>query len=210
MLCDTPVESFLGGGHVTGVRTATGSELRCDLVIAGVGVLPETALAATAGLPCDNGISVDELTRTADPNIFAAGDCTCHPNALLGRRIRLESVQNATEQAKAAALNMLGGSEPYRELPWFWSDQYDLKLQIAGIPSNDDQLVVRGSPDEGAFAVFYLADGQLTAVEAVNRPRAFMAGKKIIAARAAIDVDMLLETHRSMSEIAREALAQRR
>ncbi len=205
--CDTPVAAFTGGKKVSGVRTAGGAEFPCDLVIAGIGVAPETRLAASAGLACDNGISVDELARTTNPRVFAAGDCTSHPNAALGRRIRLESVQNASDQAKAAALNMLGASTAYTELPWFWSDQYDLKLQIAGLARSDCQQVIRGEVREGSFAVLHLADGRLLATEAVNRSRAFIASKKLIVAGVSVDPAALAATDRSLADVAREALS---
>jgi 3-phenylpropionate/trans-cinnamate dioxygenase ferredoxin reductase subunit len=197
---------FVGRHEVTGVQTDSVGQVPCDLVIAGIGVEPEIALAEQAGLRCDNGICVDEFCRTSDPHVFAAGDCTSHPSIQLGRRLRLESVANALAQGRAAALNMLESKVLYDELPWFWSDQYELKLQIAGLAQQDHQQVMRGEPAEGSFAVFYLADGRMTAVEAVNRPRAFMAGKKLISAGAPVSEHALAQTDRTMHDIAREAL----
>ena len=201
--CNTAVTAFTGTERVEAVHTAAGDELGCDVVIAGIGVLPVTALAERAGIACANGIQVDEFTQTSATNVFAAGDCTNHPNSVLGRRLRLESVQNAADQGKAAARNMLGDRHPYAQLPWFWSDQYELKLQIAGIPSGAEQQVLRGEPAADAFAVFYLADGQVTAVEAVNRPRAFMAGKKLIASGARVSAAQLANTDRPLTELTR-------
>ena len=152
-------------------------------MIIGVGVTPDTALAESAGLAVDNGIVVDEFARTSDPDIVAAGDCTNHYNRIYDRRLRLESVQNATDQAKTAASTLCGKLEAYNALPWFWSDQYDLKLQIAGLSTGYDQTVIRGDPDSSKFALYYLAQGELLAVDAVNSPKDFMTGKKWIAER---------------------------
>jgi 3-phenylpropionate/trans-cinnamate dioxygenase ferredoxin reductase subunit len=142
-------------------------------------------------LPCDNGIVVDEFARTPDPNVVAAGDCTNHPHPKLGRRMRLESVPNAIHQAKVAAATLVGAPVAYSEVPWFWSDQYDLKLQIVGLSSGYDEVVLRGQPASKAFAAFYLARGELLAVDAVNSPREFAAAKKLVASSARIAPDAL-------------------
>src|SRR5690606_13416221 len=181
--CGTIVSGFTGTGRVEAVETAGSLSFACDVAIVGVGVEPDVELALTGGLPCDNGIVVDERGRTADPLIVAAGDCTNHPHPLAPGRVRLESVQNAIEQAKAAASNFAGEPHAYSEVPWFWSDQYDLKLQIAGLAQGYDDAVVRGDPAENRFAVYYLRAGELAAVEAVNAPRDFMFARKAIAAR---------------------------
>jgi 3-phenylpropionate/trans-cinnamate dioxygenase ferredoxin reductase subunit len=148
-------------------------------------------LARAAGLPCDNGIVVDEFARTADANVVAAGDCTNHPHPKLGRRMRLESVPNAIHQAKVAAATLVGAPVAYSEVPWFWSDQYDLKLQIVGLSTGYDEVVLRGQPATRAFAAFYLARGELLAVDAVNSPREFAAAKKLVASGARIAPEML-------------------
>ena len=182
--CNMSVSAFTGtpdgrvGGVVCGDR-----EFPCDFVIVGVGIVPETALPASAGLRCETGISVDEHCQTSDPHIYAAGDCTNHPSVRYGRRVRLESVDNAVEQAKTAAMNICGKPARHEHVPWFWSDQYDLKLQIAGLSTGYDQAVVRGDPDGGKFALYYLAQGELLAVDAVNSMKDFMTGKKWIAER---------------------------
>jgi 3-phenylpropionate/trans-cinnamate dioxygenase ferredoxin reductase subunit len=176
---------------VAAVETSDGRQFSCDVVIVGIGIEPNVELAARAGLECSNGIVVDECARTADPNIVAAGDCTNHPHPLLERRVRLESVPNAIHQAKVAAATLLGTPTPYSEVPWFWSDQYDLKLQIAGLSTGYDQVVLRGDPAARSFAAFYLRAGQLLAVDAVNSPREFIAGKKLVANRARIAPDVL-------------------
>ena len=184
LFCNTSVTSFVGAedGRVRAVACGE-REFPCDFVIVGVGIVPESTLAASAGLRCENGITVDDACQTSDPNIYAAGDCTCHPSVRYGRRLRLESVDNAVEQAKTAATNICGKPARHTHVPWFWSDQYDLKLQIAGLSTGYDQAVIRGDPEGGKFALYYLAQGELLAVDAVNSPKDFMTGKKWIAER---------------------------
>jgi len=164
--------------------------------------VPNIELAARAGLECSNGIVVDEHARTADPHIVAAGDCTNQPLALLERRVRLESVPNAIHQAKVAAATLLGTPTAYSEVPWFWSDQYDLKLQIAGLSTGYDEVVVRGDPAARSFAAFYLRAGQLLAVDAVNSPKEFIAGKKLVANRARIAPDVLRDAGVDLTPLA--------
>jgi len=185
-------ETFEGAAHVEAVRTNLG-RMPADVVLAGIGIMPNCELAQAAGLGCDNGIIVDEYGATVDPDIFAAGDCTSHP-AFAGGRIRLESVQNAIDQAKHAALAMLGKPVPYREVPWFWSDQYDLKLQIAGLARPGDLTVLRGNPVTRKFSVFHLREGIVAAVEAVNAAPDYIVGRKLIAARARIAPERLADT----------------
>jgi 3-phenylpropionate/trans-cinnamate dioxygenase ferredoxin reductase subunit len=189
--CGAGVKAFVGADRVTAVETSDGRKFACDVAIVGIGIEPNVELAARAGLECSNGIIVDELARTADPNIVAAGDCTNHPLPLFERRVRLESVPNAIHQAKVAAATLLGSPSPYSEVPWFWSDQYDLKLQIAGLSTGYDEVVLRGDPAARSFAAFYLRAGQLIAVDAINSPREFIAGKKLVASRARIAHDVL-------------------
>ena len=181
------VVAFAGAGAgeeaLGAVVCADGERVAADVAVVGVGVAPNVELAAAAGLACDDGIVVDEHARTSDPNIYAAGDCTNHPNPLLGRRLRLESVPNAMEQSRVAAANMAGASKTYAAMPWFWSDQYDLKLQMAGFPEAQDEAVVRGDPAERSFATFYLRRGRLAAAEAVNCPREFMAARQLLGRR---------------------------
>ena len=156
------------------------STVDADLVIVGVGVEPNVEVAFDAGLACDNGIVVDERCVTSDPSIFAAGDCTNHPNALLDRRLRLESVPNAMEQSRVAASNLTGGDKRYASIPWFWSDQYDLKLQMVGFSSDGDESITRGEPETHEFAMFHFHDGKVVAAEVVNSPREFMVAKQLI------------------------------
>jgi len=187
IILSAKVGGFTGKKRVAATRLADGEELRSDVVIIGVGAVPNTELAESAGLEIDNGIVVDERCRSSDRNVYAVGDCTWHPNPLLHRRLRLESVQNALDQAKTAALNICGEDGVYAEVPWFWSDQYDHKLQIAGLSEGYDDTVVRGDPDERAFACYYLHDGRVIAVDAVNSARDFLQAKPLIAANAIVD-----------------------
>jgi 3-phenylpropionate/trans-cinnamate dioxygenase ferredoxin reductase subunit len=184
-------EAFDGAGQMEAVRTNLG-RVAADFVLAGIGIVPNCELAQAAGLPCDNGITVDEYGATSDLDIFAAGDCTSHP-AFAGGRVRLESVQNAIDQAKHAALAMLGKPVAYREVPWFWSDQYDLKLQIAGLAHPGDVTVLRGDPGSRKFSVFHLRDGIVAAVEAVNAAPDYIIGRRLIAARARIAPNRLAD-----------------
>lgn len=152
-----------------------------DIVLVGVGVIPATQLAESAGLEVNNGIVVDEFARTSDLDIVAAGDCTSHHNPIYDMQMRLESVQNANDQAKIAAKTLCGKLEPYRALPWFWSDQYELKLQIAGYSAGFDKVVLRGDASVGrSFSAFYFRGNKLLAVDAVNRPKEFMMAKRFL------------------------------
>jgi 3-phenylpropionate/trans-cinnamate dioxygenase ferredoxin reductase subunit len=199
--CNASVAAFHGRDQVTAVETAAGRRFTCDIVVVGVGIVPEVSLAEASGLKCDNGIHVDGHARTDEPSIVAAGDCTNHPNPFAGRRIRLESVHNAIEQAKTAALSLLEKSEPYAQVPWFWSDQYDLKLQIAGLSGDHDQVIIRGNSNESRFSACYLRAGRLVAVEAVNSPRDFMFGKKLIAAEVVVTPEQLADSAISLGDL---------
>ncbi len=177
ILESTGLDRLLGDRRVTGVRLASGAELPADFVIVGVGILPGTALAEAAGLAIENGIKTDDYGRTSDPHIWSAGDCASFPWA--GGRLRLESVGNAIEQAEMVADNMLGKVTPYTAHPWFWSDQYDTKLQIAGLNTGYDRIVTRGPAGEAVSFWYYRGD-TLLAVDAMNDPRAYMVGKRLI------------------------------
>ena len=183
------VSSFEGDGHVERVSCTDGSSFEADLVVVGVGVVPNVELAEAAGLECDNGIVVDDHAQTSDPDIYAAGDCTNHPNALLDRRLRLESVPNAMEQSRVAAANLLGGDKTYSSVPWFWSDQYDLKLQMVGFSTQADHSVHRGDPTSQEFAIFYFKDGVVIAADAVNSAREFMVARQLVGKQ--VDPDLL-------------------
>jgi 3-phenylpropionate/trans-cinnamate dioxygenase ferredoxin reductase subunit len=166
---------------------ADGEAIACGAALVSVGAAPATSLAEAAGLKVDNGVWVDETARTEDPAIWAAGDCTNFPSPIYGRRMRLESVPNAIDQAKAAAANMAGRRALYDAVPWFWSDQYDVKLQTAGVADGADERLARGDPRGRRYAVWYFREGRLIAVDAVNDPASFLAGKRLIAAKAAPD-----------------------
>ncbi|MCI5076005.1 FAD-dependent oxidoreductase [Oricola sp.] len=178
------VAGIAGTARAEGVELASGEIVPADLVLVAVGAAPVTELADAAGLAVDRGIVVDEACRTSAPDIFAAGDCTVFPSQRYGRRIGLESVQNAADQAKAAALSMLGEEVVYDPVPWFWSDQYDVKLQIAGLAQGYDRTELVGDPGEGRFALRYFAGDTLLAVDAVNDPRSHMMARKQLAAQA--------------------------
>jgi 3-phenylpropionate/trans-cinnamate dioxygenase ferredoxin reductase subunit len=175
----TLVTGFEGEGRVQRVLCGDKS-FDADLVIVGIGIIPNVEIAQAAGIETDNGIVVDDHCRTSAPDVYAAGDCTNHPNPLLHRRLRLESVPNAMEQARVAVANMCGGDKVYASIPWFWSDQYELKLQMLGFSADGDTQVVRGDMDANTFAVFYLKDGKLVAADAVNSPKEFMVCKQLI------------------------------
>lgn len=173
----TAIERLTGEGRITGARLADGRSIAADIAIVGIGILPATELAEAAGLAVENGIAVDAFGRSSDPAIWAAGDCASFPYE--GRRIRLESVQNAIDQAEAVAANMLGAGRPYAPVPWFWSDQYDAKLQIAGLNTGYDRVVVREG-SEGGLSHWYFAGPRFLAVDAINDPRAYMVGKRLL------------------------------
>ncbi|HSW14577.1 MAG TPA: FAD-dependent oxidoreductase [Solimonas sp.] len=187
------VQALEGNGKAEAVVLQDGTRLPADIVIVGIGLIPNTELAQQCGVAVDNGILVDLYSQTSDPDIVAAGDCTNHDNGFLGRRIRLESVPNASEQARVAAATICGKQVPHASVPWFWSDQYNLKLQMAGLSQGHDRVVVRGSMEQDSFAAFYLQDGVVIAVDTVNRPQDFMFGKKIVAGKLRPDPAMLAD-----------------
>ncbi len=178
-------------GRVSGIRFADGNVVACDLLLVGVGAIPNDEMAQATGLQCEGGVVVDADARTSVPNVFAIGDVTRRPLAIYNRMFRLESVPNALEQAKRAACAMTGKAPPAPDVPWFWSDQYSVKLQIAGIPFDADQIVVRGEPESGKFTVFHLREGRLMAAEAIASPGDFLASKKGILSGKALDSDSL-------------------
>lgn len=183
------------------ITCADGTIITTDAVVIGVGIKPNIKLALACGLECSNGIVVDDHGQTADPCIFAVGDCSNHPNKIFEQRLRLESVQNAVEQAKSVAAGISGNRNPYQQVPWFWSDQYDLKLQIAGISQNHDHRIVRGFPEEEKFAVFYLKNNRLIAVDAINSPQEFTIGKKLIVSKAKIAFELIKKRDFNLKEL---------
>ncbi len=194
LLLSTGLAAFHGRNRVKSVATDDEQMIAANFVVVGVGIVPNTEIAAAAGLDVADGIIVDDQCRTSDPDVYAVGDCTSHPNSIYGRRLRLESVHNALEQAKTAASNICGLETHYSQVPWFWSDQYDLKLQIAGLSAGYDQVVLRGEPASKSFACLYLKEGSLIAVDAINAPRDFMQSKALIAAHAVCDPVQLADT----------------
>jgi 3-phenylpropionate/trans-cinnamate dioxygenase ferredoxin reductase component len=174
------------GGKVTGVSLSDGRHIQADLVVVGVGVLPNVELAAEAGLPVASGIIVDEHLLTSDPNISAIGDCALYASPRFGGSLRLESVQNATDHAKCVAARLTGEAKPYDASPWFWSDQGSDKLQISGLTTGYDHVTLRGSVDEGAFSAFCYKGGQLVGIESVNRAGDHMFGRRLLAANGSV------------------------
>jgi 3-phenylpropionate/trans-cinnamate dioxygenase ferredoxin reductase component len=187
----TGITAFRGDGRISAVETADGELIPADFVIVGIGIVPNAELAAGAGLVVEDGIVVNDQCRTSDLNIYAVGDCTAHPNSIYDRQLRLESVHNALEQAKTAVSNICGKETHYSQVPWFWSDQYDLKLQIAGLSTGYDDIVIRGNPADRSFACLYLKDGKLIATDAINSPKEFVQSKALIAARTIVDREKL-------------------
>ena len=200
IVCDMRVVRLEGGARVERVVCADGSSHAADLVIVGVGAVATTELASEAGLACDNGVVVDEYCRTSDPSIYAAGDCTNHPSPRFGRRVRLESVDNAFEQAKTAALNLLDRPVTHDRVPWFWSDQFDNKLLIVGLSQDHDRQVLRGDPAARSFSVCYLKGRELLAVEAINHSKDYMAARKHIAERALLNPEKLADAGLALKE----------
>jgi 3-phenylpropionate/trans-cinnamate dioxygenase ferredoxin reductase subunit len=182
---ESRIDAIEGGTRAESVRLAGGGQVATELVLIATGAQPNQELAADAGLACDNGIVVNEFARTADEHIYAVGDCTRFPSRRYGRSVRLECVQNAFDQAKAAAAAILGKPVTYDPVPWFWSDQYDIKFQSAGLSEGHDEALVVGDPRAAHFSVEYRRNGKLIAVDAVNDGRAYMAGRKRITAETA-------------------------
>ncbi len=194
------LETLSGDGRVRRAKLTDGSELDIDFVIVGVGIRPATGLAEAAGLAIDNGIRTDALGRTSDASIWAAGDCASFPHA--DSRLRLESVGNAIDQAETVAENMLGAGKAYVPKPWFWSDQYDLKLQIAGLNTGYDRVITRPG-DAGGASFWYFRGGELLAVDAINEPRAYMVGKRLVDAGKSPDPDAIADTATDLKTLLR-------
>jgi len=189
----TSITEFIGDERVTAVRLSDGSEVALDLIVVGIGILPNTELAAAAGLAIDNGIVVNEFAQTADPDVFACGDCANHINGFLGRSVRLESVPSAQEQARTAALTLCGKPAPHAAVPWFWSDQFELKLQMVGLSQGYEQLVFRGDPATESFSAFYLKDGVIVSADAISRPQEFAVAKRLVSDRIRVSPEALAD-----------------
>lgn len=204
------VTGFTGTGAVRGAVLDDGSTVECDLVVVGAGAVPRTGLARAAGLDCGTGIVVDRRARTSRPGTVAAGDCTLRPAPLTGAPVRIESVHNATAQAKAAAASLLGAEVPGgEEVPWFWSDQGDARLQIAGLSTGHDGYVLRGEPDSGRFSVLYYRAGRLIACDAVNNPRDFTAVRRALARGVNLPPSAVREASAGLGDLVRAAEAGR-
>ncbi len=200
VLCNTGLTAFHGDGRVREVVATTGESFPADFVVVGIGIVPNQELAQEAGLDCDNGIAVDAYCRTSDPDIYAIGDCCSFPSPHYGRRIRLESVDNAYEQARTAAANICGRTVVHDKVPWFWSDQFDLKLQIVGLSEGYDRVILRGDPASRSFSCCYLKGNELLAVDAVSNPRDYMSARKAIAERLRMDPAKLADPSVSIKD----------
>ncbi len=189
------LDSILGDGtRVTGVKLDNGDELPCDLVVVGIGIVPAVAPLISAGAAGSNGVDVDEFCRTSLPHIYAIGDCAAHANSYAeGAVVRLESVQNAHDMASLVAKAICGDAKPYDALPWFWSNQYDLRLQTAGLSTGHDTAVQRGDPATRSFSVVYCKAGRVIAVDAVNAMKDYVQGQKLVKARAVVDASLLAD-----------------
>lgn len=208
MRVGTGVAAVEGDGRVSGVRLTDGQVLAADLVIVGVGVVPNVELAQEAGLEVENGIVIDAHGRTSDPDILAAGDCAAYFDTRYDRRVRLECVSSAVEQAKSVSATVCGKDRPIAALPWFWSDQFDLKLQIAGVSTGYEEIVLRGDPDGGrSFACFYFAGGRLIAADCVNRAQEFMFSKRAIAEGLSPDRALLADPQTPLASLLRAPAA---
>ncbi|MEH3123579.1 MAG: FAD-dependent oxidoreductase [Sphingomonas phyllosphaerae] len=205
VLLGAAVQCIEGDARVSGVRLASGEVLRADMVIVGIGIIPSVAPLAKAGAVTGNGVVVDECCRTTLPDIYAIGDCAAHGNRFAdGATIRLESVQNANDQASVVARTIVGREAVYDAVPWFWSNQYDLKLQTVGLASGFDQAVVRGRPEERSFSVIYLRAGRVIAIDAVNAVRDYVQGRALVLAGTQAPVEALADKTRPLKELAAE------
>ncbi|MCY4397279.1 MAG: FAD-dependent oxidoreductase [Rhodospirillaceae bacterium] len=197
------VGALEGTGAVNGVRLSNGSMVPAEVVVIGIGILPNVEIAGAAGLAVDNGIVVDDRGRTSHPDIYAAGDVANQPNAFAGRRLRLESYQNAQDQAAAVARNLCGADEAYEDSLWVWSDQHDVNLQMTGAPEHWDRLVWRGNPDDGPATVFYLADGKIVAVNTLNNGREMRPSQMMMRGGKAFEAEALADTSVKLLKLAR-------
>lgn len=206
ILTQSGVAKINGAQKVESVTLGDGTNIDADVVLIGIGIIPNDEIAKSAGIICNNGIDVDENAKTSNPDIYACGDCANRMVDLYGQRMRLESVHNAIEQAKLAAANIMGQNAPKLDVPWFWSDQYDLKLQIAGLAIGATKTIIRGDMAARKFALFHIDDeNRILAIDAINSPPEFLVGKNLIAARAKIAPHILQDTNISVKELANHA-----
>ena len=198
---NTSLKEIVGASNPKKVICSDGTEVKADMVIIGAGIMPNVELAENAGLSCDNGIVVNEFGKTDHANIYACGDCTNHPNKLLNKKIRLESVHNAMEQSKTVASSIINKSIEYNQIPWFWSDQYDHKLQIVGLSGEHDKVIMRGDMSEAKFMLFYTKDEKLIAVDAVNNSKEFLICKKLVANKVTIKPDEISNPDTNLNDL---------
>ena len=198
---NTSLQEIIGTNNPEKVVCSDGSEVAADMVVIGAGIMPNVELAENAGLSCDNGIVVNEFGKTDHADIYACGDCTNHPNKLLNKKIRLESVHNAMEQSKTVASSIINQSIAYNQIPWFWSDQYDHKLQIVGLSGDHDKVIMRGDMSEAKFMLFYTKDDKLIAVDAVNNSKEFLICKKLVANKVTIKPDEISNPATNLNDL---------
>ena len=198
---DNGLKAFEGDDSVNAVLCSDGLMLEAELVVIGAGVLPNQEIAIEAGLECNNGIMVNEFGETSTAHVYACGDCTNHPNKGLNTRLRLESVHNAMEQSKTVANTIMGNKEPYDQVPWFWSDQYDHKLQLVGISGDHDEVVMRGLESEQKFLLFYLKNSELIAVNAINSSKEFLICRKLVANKVKISSDVIKDQSVNLNDL---------
>ena len=198
---NTSLKEIIGTNNPEKVVCSDGSEVAADMVVIGAGIMPNVELAENAGLSCDNGIVVNEFGKTDHADIYACGDCTNHPNKLLNKKIRLESVHNAMEQSKTVASSIINQSLAYNQIPWFWSDQYDHKLQIVGLSGDHDKVIIRGDMSEAKFMLFYTKDDKLIAVDAVNNSKEFLICKKLVANKVTIKPDEISNPATNLNDL---------
>jgi 3-phenylpropionate/trans-cinnamate dioxygenase ferredoxin reductase subunit len=197
------VASIEGEDEVTGVRLEDGGVVDCQMVVVGIGIVPSVEPLIAAGAEAANGVAVDRQCRTSIPDIFAIGDCAYHANGFAdGEGIRLESVQNAHDQATVAAKAIMGEDAPYDAVPWFWSSQYDLKLQTVGLSQQHDQAVLRGDPRHRSFSIVYLKQGRVVALDCVNATRDYVQGRKLVMERLPLDPVALADAQTPLKDIA--------
>ncbi|URQ68084.1 FAD-dependent oxidoreductase [SAR86 cluster bacterium] len=198
---NTSLETINEVSNSLEVVCSDGTEVKADSVLIGAGVVPNIELAEEAGINCDNGIIVNEFGQTNFKNIYACGDCTNHPNKILNKNLRLESVHNAMEQAKTVASSVMNNPMEYNQVPWFWSDQYDHKLQIVGLSGDHDVVTMRGNTNDAKFMLFYTKDGELIAVDAINNPKEFLISRKLVANKVKIKPNVISDLNTNLNDL---------
>tara|TARA_B100002051_G_scaffold275418_1_gene319250 strand:+ start:405 stop:1616 length:1212 start_codon:yes stop_codon:yes gene_type:complete len=198
---NTSLETINEVSNSLEVVCSDGTEVKADSVLIGAGVVPNIELAEEAGINCDNGIIVNEFGQTNFKNIYACGDCTNHPNKILNKNLRLESVHNAMEQAKTVASSVMNNPMEYNQVPWFWSDQYDHKLQIVGLSGDHDVVTMRGNTNDAKFMLFYTKDEELIAVDAINNPKEFLISRKLVANKVKIKPKVISDLNTNLNDL---------